>query len=450
MTRLLLCAALGVIMQAVVRFAPAAVASGPACATLAAGYLLLTAFLAGSIVKDLGVPRLTGYLVAGLVVGPHASGLVSQDMVDHLRTLDGVAIALIALKAGVELDLAQMRPIARAIAWMLAAAVIGTAVLLAAALVVASPFVPFLRGLDPVQTVALSAVIATVLVVQSPAVVLALRDETAADGPLIRTVLGVVIASDFVLVILFALASTGARAAFGAGGALLETVRGLGVELLGSIVAGVVVGWFLANVVARIRESAGLVVVAACFLVAEVGGRLGLDPMLVALSAGITVRNATHRWGRVREVLEVASLPIYVTFFAVAGAKLDLARLSAVALPAAALAVLRGIGFQVGTRFAARRVGAGDALRRYGGVGLLPQAGLALVLVNLATRTFPPLGSSAYALVMGVVALDQLITPVLFRIALGRSGEVPGATAADYPATTSRGVAPSAGAANER
>jgi Kef-type K+ transport system membrane component KefB len=427
MMRILLIVVLGFVMQAAQQFAPAAgIGSAPAATTLACGYLLLTAFLAGSLFKQLGLPKLTGYLAAGIVIGPQALGLLTPDNVSHLRIFNGVAIALIALTAGSEMHLKSMRPLMRSIAWITVFGVLGTTVLLAATVYLARSLLPFMAGLDHTQVLTLSLVLGVTMVAQSPAVVVALRDETEADGPLIRTVMGVVVLADLVVILMFAVVSSLAQGAFGAQTDILETARKLFWELFGSMGIGVVVGALIAAYLKRIKTSGGLFVVAVAFVVAEVGMRMHLDPLILALAAGMFIRNATPFGERLHKEIEQASLPVYVAFFGVAGATIHLDVLAQVGPAAALFVATRAVGFQIGNRVAAAKSGAPEVVKKYGGLGLMPQAGLALALALLFTKTFPQFGASASALVFGVVALNELIAPVLFRLALVRSGEAGG------------------------
>ena len=99
------------------------------------------------------------------------------------------------------------------------------------------------------------------------------------------------------------------------------------------------------------------------------------------------------------------------------------ARKAIVGLPALVFVVLRALGFIGGARLAARIAGAPESVRRWLGFGLLPQAGLALALSLLLARTFPQFGEEAGMMALGVVALNELVAPVLYRWALVRSGE---------------------------
>lgn len=424
MMRVLLIVVLGLLMHAAQQFAPAAgLGSAPAATTLACGYLLLTAFLAGSLFKQFGLPKLTGYLAAGIVIGPQVLGLLTPDNVSHLRIFNGVAIALIALTAGSEMHLTSMRPLMRSIAWITVCGVLGTTALLAVTVYLARSLLPFMDGLLHNQALTLSLVLGVTMVAQSPAVVVALRDETEADGPLIRTVLGVVVLADLVVILMFAVVSSLAQGAFGAQTDILETAKKLFWELFGSMGIGVVVGALISVYLRRIKTSGALFVVAVAFVVAEVGMRMHLDPLILALAAGMFIRNATPFGDRLHREIEQASLPVYVAFFGVAGATIHLDVLAEVGPAAALFVATRAIGFQIGNRVAAGRSDAPDVVRKFGGFGLMPQAGLALALALLFTKTFPQFGASASALVFGVVALNELVAPVLFRIALIRSGE---------------------------
>lgn len=429
MMRLLLIVALAAIMQGAQEFAPAAATgSAPAATILAVGFLLLTAFLVGTLFKQVGLPRLTGYLFTGIVVGPQVLGLLTPVMVGHLRIFNGVAISLIALTAGNEMHIRSMRPLMRSISWITFFGVLGTTALLSAVVFMARDLLPFMHGLGRDATLAMSLVLGVTMVAQSPAVVVALRDETAADGPLIRTVMGVVVLADLVVILLFAVVSSLAQGVLGGDTDVAATAQKLAWELLGSMGIGIIIGICCAAYLRRIATSGSLFIVAVAFVAAEVGNRLHLDPLILALAAGMFIRNATNLGDRLHRDIDAAGLPVYVAFFGVAGATIHLDVLATVGPAAALFVVTRAFGFQVGNRIAAWKSHAPDVVRKYGGFGLMPQAGLALALALLFTRTFPQFGAAASALVFGVVALNELIAPVLFRYALVRSGEAGAST----------------------
>ncbi len=433
MMALLLVLALGGLMHAARTFLPPDAAAPPGAAGLAFGYLLLTAFFAGRIAARLNLPRLTGYIVAGIAIGPSGLGLLSSGMTADLRLLSGIAVCLIALTAGGELDLRQLQPLRRVVWRMTAFAVVGTAALLTLATFAMRDWLPFMRELAILPALALSAVIGIALSSQSPAVVMALFAETRADGPVKRAVLPVVVAADLVVIVLFGLATALAQAA------LLGTidpgqmVRGIAWEVFGSIGAGAVVGAVLGLYLVKVGDGVDLFALLVCTVVAEVGAHLHLDPLVVALAAGVFVQNATPGGAtRLIHDIEGASLPIYVVFFALAGAGLQLGLLPAVAAPALALIALRTLGIRAGSWVATRGPLVAPAVQRYIWVGLLPQAGLVLAMALVIERTFPGIGEGAAALVLGIVAVNVLLMPIALRYALSQAGEIGQAQRADF------------------
>lgn len=390
---------------------------------LSFGYLLLCAFFAGRVFHTLKLPKLTGYIALGLIASPNVLGLISASSLEGLKLVNGIAVAMVALSAGTELELQSMRPLLRAIRWMTLLAVGSACVALAATLWLIRDHLPFMDGMTPLQSVALLTLLGIVMSAQSPAVVVALRDETNARGPLVSTVLGMVVIADMLIITLFAIASAFAKATFGDSADVYATLSKLTWELLGSLASGVILGFLLDVYVRKVRGSISLFLVVVAILVAEISHRVGLDPLLVSLSAGVFLRNGTQSGVAVHEKIEYAGLPIYVLFFSVTGATLHLDVLQAVGLWVLLLIVVRGVALYAGCRLGARIAGAPALVRSYAGLGLLPQAGLALALASLFARTFPEFGEQAGALVLGVVTANEILAPALYRWGIVRSGE---------------------------
>jgi Kef-type K+ transport system membrane component KefB len=410
-------------------------APGSAGTLLAFGYVLVSAFFAGGVFKQLRLPRLTGYIAAGIVAGPMVLGLLSREMVASLELVNGVAIAMLGLTAGNEIELRSMKPLLRSIGWITVVGVLGTTVLLSVAVWLLRPLLPFMSGFTPAQAIAVSVVLGVVMVAQSPAVVVALRDELRADGVVVRTAIGVVVLADLLVIVLFPMASTFAKAAFGAGADAAQTASLLAWEIFGSLGAGAVVGAVLAVYLRKVGGGASMFLLLVTVVIAEVGRRLHFDPLLVAIAAGILVRNATKVGDALEHEIQPSAMPVSIVFFAVAGANLHVDVLALVWLPAGLLVLVRGGGLLIGSRLGAALAGAPRSVQRYAGLGLLPQAGLALALSMLFASTFPEFGAEASALTLGVVALNELLAPALYRSALVRSGEAGRRAAAeDVPA----------------
>lgn len=436
--RFILIIAVSGLMQAVQSFGEATGDPRRAASALVVGvgFVLIASWFMGRLFATVRLPKLTGYLAMGLIAGPAMLGLLQPTTVSGMGLVNGMAIALIALTGGSEMDFRTMRPLFRSIAWITLVAVVGTSLLLAGVTFLLSGYVSFLRDLPFTARLAVSAVVGVVVVAQSPAVVVAIRAETGADGPVARTALGVVVLADLVVIVLFAILSSVASAVLSGHMDVGETARGMGWELFGSLGIGTIIGSLLSGYLRLVGEKGlDLFVLAVCFTAAEVGRRVHLDPLLLMLAAGMFVENVSRQGHALRRAYEDASLPVYILFFTVAGASIHLGSIPLLVIPTLALVLTRGLGLYFGTALAARIADAPLSVVRHGGFGLLPQAGLAIALSLLFARTFPSFGEDASALTLSIVAINELVAPALFRLALVRSGEANGSAGAAVEAT---------------
>lgn len=425
MTQLLVLLAIGGLLRAAQNFVAADQLDRPELGgALAFGFVLLSALFAGRLVEHLRVPRITGYLLAGVLAGPYVLGLLTEEMVSALGLVDGTAVCLIALTAGGELNVARIRPLLGIVRSMTLWAVVGTCFALTGVTFALAPWLPWLAALALPARLAVSLLVGVALASQSPAVVMAMLEETRSDGPLSQTVLALVVISDLLVIVLFALASAAANTVMGGAIDPVATALEIAWELFGSMAVGLVIGILMALYLANVREGRALFVLIVCVLVAEVGRRIHLDPLIVMLTVGIFIENVS-RIGAAELIheIEAASLPVYVVFFAVAGAVMRIDMLPALAIPAVALVVARGAGFYFGCRYAGQQRDAPPTVTRYTWVGLLPQAGLALALALILQRAFPGIGRGAALLILSVVGINQLVTPLFLRVALERAGE---------------------------
>lgn len=422
MIPLFVLAALAGLMHAARSFAPGVVASGGT--ELAFGFLLLVAFFTGRLFNRVGLPKLTGYISAGIIVGPFVLNLVDTDMTKSLKLVGSTTTAILALSAGAELNLRAIRPLMGVILRVSLFAVFGTMIVLWGALVALRPIVPFLDNLPFTHAVVVAASIGVAMTAQSPAVVMALIGETRSDGVLTKTILALVVVADLAVIVTYGIASAAATAVISGGVDVAATVGGIAWEVFGSLGVGIFIGILLGLFVIYVGEGAGLFAVMMCFVVAEIGNAVHLDPLIIMLAAGIWLENVSRADTRkLIDGFDQASLPVYLVFFALAGAKLDLGKLLTLVIPVAVIVFTRATSFFAGARLATGGPGVDPVVRRMAWLGLLPQAGLALALAELVRRTFPAFGDAAFALVVGVVATNELVAPVILRIALLKSGE---------------------------
>jgi Kef-type K+ transport system membrane component KefB len=389
---------------------------------LAAGGLLLGGLFGGKVAAALGLPRLTGYLLTGVAVGPYALGFIPQRGVQGLSLVSGLAVSLIALTAGAELRLDLLKQVGRRVAVLCTLVALVVFTVSWGALVLAAPWVNFLRDLTLTQRMAVSSLIAAVIVSFSPTVTIALVQETAARGRFTDYLMAMVIVGDLLVLVVFALCAGLARASLGGGLDLANLLGGVGWELFGSVAVGVLLGAILLVYMERVGRELVLFLVALAFASAETGVRLHLSPLLLCLAAGAFIANVSpEAGGKLHRAIERAGLPVFALFFAAAGANLHLGALGEVGPIAVGLVVLRaGALFVSVRRFAPKD---DPRLGKLLWMGLVSQAGVTFGLAALVARTFPTFGPPAEVLLVAMVTLHELVGPVLTRRALIQSGE---------------------------
>ena len=432
MIPLLLLLAVTGLMQAARTFSTDVGAGGT---ELAFGFLLLAAYFTARIVNQLKLPRLTGYLLAGVLAGPFVLELVTREMAGSLRVVNGVATCILGLTAGSELNLKRVRPVARTLRWVTVFSVIASMVVLAAVLFLIRPLVPLFADMTTTQSIAVCLLLGVAVSPQSPAVVMALLSETKADGPLSQFMLAAVVVSDLVVVLCYSIAAAVAGVVIGGGVDVLDTVLAVAWELLGSIVFGALIGVVIGGFLRTAKHGASMFALLICVVVAEIGTRVHLDPLVVMLAAGIWLENFSRTdASALLHGFESAQLPVFLVWFALAGTRLDLVQLSAAIVPVLTPAGTRAAWYFVGTRFACKRTDAPPAVTSYAWMGLVPQAGLSLALIVVIQKQFPTFGAQAAMILLSVLAVNQILSPPILRAMLLRSGEGGKKKAVDFAA----------------
>lgn len=398
--------------------------TGPYSTTIALGFLLVAAFLAGQGASSIGLPRITGYLIGGLLIGPYAFGLLTSDMIRAGKAVEGIAVALIALTAGGELRLDWLRKQLRKLTLITISELIVVELGILVLMFAGRSLFPFMPEDDLVKAGVIAMIFGTVAVANSPTVAIAVIADNKADGPLTRTVLGVTIVKDVFIIVLFAIAMSVARDVLGEGGSS-SLAWTLTRELGGSVVAGVAFGVGISLFLRHVGRDVPVFVVAACFAMSQVAEALHLEVLLTALTAGFYVENFSRARGHDLIVaIERVSLPVYALFFAAAGAKVDLDALSTMWPLALLVAAVRAVCLFAGTRLGARLANAEPVVRRYAWLGFVSQAGVTLALSAIVMRTFPTWGAEVQVLILAMIALHEMIGPILFQYSLRRAGEV--------------------------
>ncbi len=390
------------------------------------GFLILAAYSVGELIKPFGIPKIVGYLIAGMAFGPPGLGYVTRPVLAELDSVSNLAVALIAFLAGAELQMSEIRERGVAIIKMVSVELVLSFLALTALMVLLRGQLPFMTQVPLAEVIAFAMLFASVAVVHSPAVTMALLTETRANGPVARYTLGVVLVMDVVVVLLFSLVLAAARSLAPPAGGGAEVRMGLIVwEIGGSVVVGALLGLGIAAYLRFISRELFIFGLMVALLGAEVARILHVETLLTLLVAGFVAENVGGGRGEdLRHALERAAAPVFVVFFALSGAKIDpriVLPLWTIVLPVVVVRIgtIWG-GMQLGGKWA----GLDAAIPRRAWMGLVSQAGVAIGLATVLADAYPQRGGQLRALLLAAIAINETIGPILFRLGLKRAGEL--------------------------
>ena len=434
--RLFTLATAGVLVWLLLRIIEISPSAALAESTFMLGFALLSAALLGEIVEHLRLPRITGYILAGILFGPFVVNLLSARVLEPLSALNEMAFAFIGLAAGAELKLGTLKGRWLSIVLLIVCTATVVMVGVGGFFFATASWKSLLGDLPPIQLLAVAGMVGVIAAARSPSSAIAIIDETKADGPFSETILGVSVAMDIVVICLFAVATGVAGLAFAPEQGLdLVFVFEVTGAIMVSIALGVALGAVMGLYLKRKGPQVSLVIVGLCFLVyrlSEIVGRyldqshglgIHLEPLLICAAAGFTIQNWSHQGPRLLGTMDRVALPVYVIFFTMAGARLDLGALATSWGIALAIAGFRIAMIMLGTRLATSLAGDPEPFRRYCWLGFVTQAGLSLALISQFESRFPDWGAGLATTLVAVVAINQLVGPAAFKIALEKVGE---------------------------
>ena len=379
---------------------------------LSLGGILLAGLATDAIGRHTPLPRVTLLLIFGVLIGPEYFDLLPETLVGGFDIVAMMALVMVGFLLGGQFTLSALREHGREILWISVAAVIVPAALVFAALTavgIETPLALILAGIAPATAPA-----ATVDVVR----------EAKARGPFARALLGIVALDDAWGLLLFSLCLSSAAAMLGAEGSD-SAVRAAAWEIGGALFLGVLLGLPTAYLTGRISpgeptltEALGVV-----FLCGGLAIWMDVSFLIAAMVLGMVVINLAKHHTRPFHAIENVEWPIIMLFFVLAGASLELTALSSIGLVAAAYILARAVGKVLGGWTGGLISRAETSLRRWIGLALLPQAGVALGMSLVASSRLPQFTETLLAVIIGSTILFDLAGPVLTRFILHRAGE---------------------------
>ncbi len=416
---------------------------------LAIAIALIFGLLITRLMKLIGLPNVTGYLIVGLIIGPHALGLIGEEVLPAsgggLAIVSTVALGFIGFSIGVEFKLSHIKEIGKS------AITITFFQALAATLLVDVGLIAISFAMPNVMTIAEALVLGAIATATAPAATLMVVRQYKAKGVVTGTLLPVVALDDAIGLIVFAISNSIALSL--ASGESI-TVMSIAVipllEIISSLVVGMGIGALL-SIVPRFFKSRDNRTIATiicvflalglCELVKELFGLLpgdnewhsfSLSDLLVCMMAGATFVNMRKEAGVMMEGTDRWTPVVLMLFFILSGAELDVmmfAENPLLLVCIAAYIILRCAGKYLGTMAGAAVTKSDKKVRNYLGITLFPQAGVAIGMATMCNTEFnnagmPEIGANIVTVTMCAVLIYELIGPVLTKWALSKAGEI--------------------------
>ena len=376
---------------------------------------ILLSLVSSKLIKLIKLPNVTGYLIIGLLFGPYCINLIPQSAVGALSIIPTVALGFIAFSIGAEFRISFLKKVGKTPIVIAIAESLGAVLIVDLVLIVTGNDVPF--------SICLGAIAAAT----APAATLMVVRQYKAKGEVTDTLMAVVAIDDATALIFFGISTAIAKAIEnGSTDSMLMTVLDPLIEIVSAILLGAMAGVAL-RFITKWFHSRGnrlAAVYMTVFLCVGLGEMLGLSALLMCMMLGAVFANTSSESDKVFELTDRITPPIFMLFFFLSGAALDVTLIPSVGVIGILYVLFRVVG-KVGGAWAGGKLSHASAkTQKYLGFMLVPQAGVAIGLATTAMSVVPAYGPRIRTIILCGTVIYELTGPVITKLALKKAGEI--------------------------
>ncbi len=377
--------------------------------------VLLFGVLSGKVAEKIKTPAITAYLVLGILIGPYVAGFVSLSVIKSSGTISNFALSLIAFSIGQNFSLQIFKQIGKQVLWIsiLAASGAWLFVVLGTLMIGLPLYVALIFGAVATAT--------------APAALIMVIRQYKAKGKFTDILMGVVAIDDAWGLIVFSVCLAFAKKIhFHQVTSLMQVIGSAMFEIALSLFMGSIIGWMFCTFAYHIRSKRDLLIytIGTIFFTAGLALHFHLSVLLSCMILSTVIVNIDKESFRFFEVLQEIDWPIYLIFFVLAGANLEIDVLKHVGLIGVVYLVARVMGKCIGTYFGAIFSHAGTDVKKYMGIAQMPQAGVALGMALISKSVFPELGSIIFTTIAATTIIYEIIGPFFVKVALFKTGQI--------------------------
>lgn len=378
------------------------------------GIAMAAGLLVSRGARAVKLPNVTAFLVAGLIIGPCVAGIISKEQAESMGVISEAALGFIAYAIGGEFKLAYLKKIGKAPLTITVFQGLTTAICVDVGLIAFGVDVP------------LALLLGAIALATAPAATLMVVRQYKAHGPVTQMLLPVVAMDDALGLMVFSISASVAQGMLGGAVTVQSMVLTPILEIVGSIALGGALGWVLAFGARFFASRGNKLALSIALVLAGVGlcDMWNLSSLLVCMMIGAVMVNLSQVHEVLIEQCDRFTPPLFLLFFVLSGADLDVSVLPSVGVMGVGYLLLRSIGKWGGTLLGAVCVKADSNIKKYLGLTLLPQAGVAIGMASLVAARFPTLGAQVNTIVLAGVLVFELIGPLITKFALKKAGEI--------------------------
>lgn len=380
--------------------------------------VILFGICGGIISKKFNLPNVTGYIIAGLFLGPSFFNVITSEQKPIIDFVNEFALGIIGFSMGSEFKLSDLKKLGKDVFVITLMEVVGV-------LVLVFVMMYFVLG----KSFVFSIIIASMSAATAPAGTVMVIRQYRAYGPLTKTILPVAALDDVLGIISFGISLSLAKMSLGNQdvGPLAMVLNPL-LEIAGSLVLGAILGAIFTYLVKKIKskEDELSAIILTIFLATGLANWLGLSALLVNMMLGTMLVNYHVNSKKVFDNINSFAPPLNLMFFTFAGASLDLSILFSIGILGLVYALARAAGKIFGANLGAKIVGSKDTIAKYLGMSLLAQGGVSIGLSMIVARELPAYASEIITVILFSVLVFEILGPILAKIAITKAGEVNG------------------------
>ncbi len=393
--------------------------------TILTGLVLVTAYLLALILTKIKLPKLTGYMILGVILGPIGFNFLNHEILERLSFLERLALSFIALTAGGELKYERIKKFTKSILYLLSGQIIVVFAGLFVLFIGLSKYIPFISGLEDNLIMGFSILFAATAISTSPAVTIGIITELRSKGKLTDIVLSITVLKSIFLVITFPLIITWAKFYLVEGTSFnTELIKDLLSQILGSIGLGVFLGFLVIWYLKYIKVERSIFLLGVAIVITELSLMLNMEILVISIIVGIMVENFSDQGESLILGVERSSLPLYIIFFCFAGAGLHLETLRQAFILTVFLVITRVVFLFIGNYLSALLAGEEKIIKNISWLGFIGQAGIAVGLATIIENALPgAIGSQFKTILIASVVINELMGPIFFKYILIKSKE---------------------------